>query len=712
MKNAINREIVRSYIARTVATSEQYQGSWTAPFLLTDVHSETWVLRTGRTKEHEGDLVETMEFSWDIALGDGQRLSQPAFLKLRILAQKVCFLARSLPDSGIETTQSHIAFMRIFLVFLRWCVRQGTRLNVIGEGLRRVDTKVLEAFLRSYSEEGVLGVMQFHKQILRVASERLLGDNWASEFNNSLYQLPSDVKECICSWLEKENLYSKRRAESPRHVDRQKLAVLLEADVAHLQGDRFMAFLRQFEPEMEAAFPGLCVSSDVRTEFPSHRTITVQDVAKARPSASRMSFVVGVLRSLFALHRHLPDSLPSSENFDFSRLRRFISNATRDGHTPWMPLELSLHFLREALRWVSEYGNEIVDLFIGGLTKFRECGWLSRSGKGCRTYKEERDDWVRKNAPDKLHALNLSGWSAALFHPAPYAALRASPTMVDALRILIGACTTVISTLKPVRMGELESLPRTCVSYKAGDGYWISHERGKAAIEDAHMRTNAPIPLVAAQAVNLLARIGIESVEHCDTRQPWAKNALYFLPDFSLPQIQVAKMGKRFIYSTVNLLADYIDLPPDAHGRRWYPRVHEHRKGFIIAFVWCFKFAAIDAARQLVGHADEKHILAYLATNFPGEQIPAYYAQYVTSLLWNFQASNGRDVGATDLEKLYQIVRRHFRVKDISELSSDDLESWLELQFIRKRIDITPYFVSTKFSGARLFAVKVVIRPQ
>lgn len=710
MKNAINTDKVRSYIARTVAASRKYQGSWTAPFLLSDVHAATWVLRTGSTKEHEGEWVDTVEFSWDIALGEGQRLSQENFHRLRALAQEVCFLVRSLPESGIESTQSHVAFMRIFLIFVRWCVRQGKRLNVVAEGFRRVDTPVLEAFLRSYSEEGVLGVMQFHKQLLRTASEQFFDGNWSSQFNNSLYALPPDAKECICNWLEKENLYSKRTSKSPRHVSRKKLAAFLETDLAYLQGDRFMGFLRQFEPEMEATFPGLCVSSEIRTEFPSHRTITVQDAIRARPSASRMTFIIRVLRSLFALHRHLPDLLPSSENFDFSRLQRFIGNAAQNKHTPWMPLELSLQFLCEALRWVSEYGEAIVTFFIDTLKKFRQCGWLKRSDKQDGTHEKERDNWVRENAPEKLRELNLSGWSSTRFVHVTYTALRASPTMVDALQILIGACTTVIATLKPVRMEELESLPRTCVSYKAGDGYWISHERGKAVIEDARMRTNAPIPFVAAQAINLLARIGTESTELCDTAQPWAKSALYFLPDFSLPQIRVGKMGKRYIYTTVNLLADYIGLPVDALGRRWYPRIHEHRKSFIIAFIWCFKFAAIDAARQLVGHADQKHIHAYLATNFPGEQIPEYYAQYVASLLWNFQASNGRDAGAMDLETLYHVVRRHFKVKDITELSDRDLESWLELQFVRKQIDIVPFFIGTRTSGARRFAVKVVIR--
>lgn len=709
MKKAINTDEVREYIESTLAPTQKYQGSWTAPFLLSDVHSLTWILRTADSRFHEGEWVNTRKFSWDIALGDGQRLSQSRFDEFRSLVQQMCFLVRAVPNSGTESTEAHAAYMRTFLIFVRWCVREGERLNVAVEGFRRVDTEVLESFFKSYAEEGVLGVMQFHKQILRMASEECFDEASPDFQSKSLYALSAEAKSVVCEWMEGKNLYSKRKDWLPRHVDRLRLSRLLETDVDFLQGDRFMGFMRQFEPELSEAYPNLCVSTEVRTEFPSHRTITVDEAVSARPTASRISNLVGVLRGAFGLHRHFPDHTPPREALKFARLQRFINGASQNRHTAWMPLEFSLQILCDSLRWVLDFGEEIVVFFTDTLRKFHEFGWLEGSNKEERIrLRSVRDEWVRQNSTGSVKKLNVCGWSSPQFVRTSYGSLRASPTLVDVLQILIGACTIVIAALKPVRMGELESLSRGCIKYQAGDGYWITHRRGKSVEANFHMVTEAPIPSVVACAIQLLSKISTGASSVCRAKEAWASDALYFMPDFSQTEITVKKMGERYIHTAMDLFCDYICLPVDSMGRRWYPRIHEHRKSFLIAFIWCFKFAAIDAARQLVGHADEKHMIAYIAANFPGEQIPEYEAQYITSMLWNFHTSNGRDSGATNLKKLYHVVRRQFKVKDISELRKIDLESWLELQFVRNRIEIVPFFIGVKEAGVSQFAVKVI----
>ncbi|NKJ47622.1 hypothetical protein CIC12_12890 [Burkholderia sp. SG-MS1] len=619
---------------------------------------------------------------------------------------------RSLPQSGIESTNSHIAVIRVLLIFVRWCIRQGKQLAVETEGFSRIDTSVIQRFLKAYSEEGVLGVMQFHKKIIHEAGEAAFLDSSESNLKKQLYALPEEVKNRVCGWLESKKLYSSNGyGRAGRAVNRRKLAEILQTDTSYLQGDRFMSFLRQFEPQLEEAFPGLCVTSELRTEYPSHRTLSIEDAKEAKPTASRMTAILNALRSLFALHKHFPEQLPPSEAINFS-FSRFVRQATANKHTPWMPLEQALNFLCEAVHWVLDLGHTVIRFFLVALQEFRERGWLEITGTDGEVYYEKRNQWITANLPEQLSSLNICGWSNRRWEITDYSQLRNSPTLVDVVRVLIGACTTVAAALKPIRIDELENLPRSCISHAEGDGYWITHHRGKDTEELVYSKTDAPIPLVLARAIDLLGQLGEGAYRLCETSEPWDANSLYFLPDFSCVEIRIKKMGSRYVHSSMDLFADYINLPVDSMGRRWYPRIHEHRKSFLITFVWSFRFAAIDAARQLVGHSDEKYMRAYLESNFPDESMPSSQAQYLASLLWNFQASHGRESGATDLDQLYKSVRRRFKVKDISELKENDLEQWIELQLLKKRIEMVPYFISVGDNFNKRFAVTVVMRPK
>jgi hypothetical protein len=203
--------------------------------------------------------------------------------------------------------------------------------------------------------------------------------------------------------------------------------------------------------------------------------------------------------------------------------------------------------------------------------------------------------------------------------------------------------------------------------------------------------TAKPVPAITAKAINLLRRLGDAFVAILNDEDTYAQKALFYLPLFNRSgKFKPQCLSRRELNDCMDRFCDYVGLPPDELGRRWYLRIHELRKSFLITFFWCFKFSSLDAARWIAGHSNEKHIYDYIQSNFPGEELPQLEAEYAAQQLWDF--SHFGAAGETEnIKDLYRAVCRHFGVTEIELVDRADVERWLEIAFRKGLYSIRPF---------------------
>ena len=244
--------------------------------------------------------------------------------------------------------------------------------------------------------------------------------------------------------------------------------------------------------------------------------------------------------------------------------------------------------------------------------------------------------------------------------------LRSEPTLDEALRVLIGSCIVCMALLKPSREEELTHLKRNCLREGAG-GYRINFNLGKSNAGEAWQDEDRPIPVIAAKAIHLLQRLG-ENLSTLFAEDRKIGDKLFYLP--KTEGIGAMKANSSLLNHHLDIFCDFVGLPPDSEGRRWYVRIHEMRKWFLLLLFWSGRFDVLDAARWIAGHTDAKHIYAYIEKEFPGEELPQIEADYAIDRVYRREQErkrgNGEVASKDGVDALYEAVLRHFNVETLT----------------------------------------------
>jgi hypothetical protein len=140
--------------------------------------------------------------------------------------------------------------------------------------------------------------------------------------------------------------------------------------------------------------------------------------------------------------------------------------------------------------------------------------------------------------------------------------------------------------------------------------------------------------------------------------------------------------NKSLLTDNLDLFCDFVGLPPDSLGRRWYVRIHEMRKWFLLLLFWSGRFDVLDAARWVAGQTDAKHVYAYIENEFPGEELPQIEAEYAIDRVYRHdqarmhgQGTTGKEDGA---DALYEAVLRHFNVESLSMVPESEWADYVQ----------------------------------
>lgn len=707
---ASGSEAERQLIGLLLESAKQqvrpYDGNFEAAWLLTPFESDVWeTTNRGREELIDGQWRNTIRVDWRVQLPNGHLLVDARYEKLLTVAKKVSFFMRSDLICGVSAPTAWSRRTTDLAAIVRWVVLHEDRFQPEAYGLSLIDQAALDWLLGEYAEGGMTQVMQILRRSLNAMYQGAHGVACPLSLLDNPYALPSSEIQPIVRWIESQG--GVRKARKGRHAEkralsRQWLARLIKESAGTFIGSNFSRFCRQFEPDFKNT--SLLVSMCQQTEFPSQLVESLGD--KSDSSSEGSIQVIGRLfGSLLDAHRHLPDLLPEPASLSLHRAVTLANRIAQPaGHTPFMPVNTGLAFLNAAVRFVHLYGESIIELYLSVLPIYRQS---KRSGARSlnAAFKRHAKDWCIASGEPITKVLSITEFRREE-RARDYSRLRSNPTADDALRVLIGSCIVCMAILKPSREDELTYVKRRCLR-KDDNGYWLNFNLGKSNVKgvEAWQEADRPIPVITAKAIQLLQRLG-DGLSQILGRDTKAADNLFYLPKLS--GLGALSMSNNLLNVHLDIFCDFVGLPPDCDGRRWYVRTHEMRKWFLLMLFWSGRFDVLDSARWIAGHTDAAHIYAYIEKEFPGEELPQIEAQYSEERLRRLnQGDSGKEDGAN---ALYEAVLRHFNVETLNMIPESEWTGYVRALREADRFHLEPHSIKDEDGSVVGINVSFVMR--
>ncbi len=698
-----------------------YGGDFTAPWLLSPINSLSWRISKGtETRYIDDKLTDFYEYQWATNLIDGSNLVSSENQMLLQGMQRLAFLARELPG-GPKTFTTFKSFLWSLNFFVRWMFVHGNELNPRQHAFTRITNQHLSDLFIDLGKGGTVFALRYPQRFIQVVFPIALGRPPITEELDDPLNLSAEACDQVSLWLESNGYLTRRDRSSPNDVTLlpSSFAKLIDVDANSVRGgQKWRAFLMQFDSyDKKTRDKNRLVlgANSSRREMPSQRVLASDEAKDAKVSEKTLGKYFSDLKYIIALQPHLPEFCPNPMMFKPKEIWRVIDSISSvANHTPWVPLPIAMVYTTEALRWVFVYGEDLVsvfleayqELYINGLLVSAPSPKINNPSNAelvefQKLFTRQRDQYVAEiNFPKALISLKIKGFGcyANMKGQKAFSKLRISPSLIDAIMVLIGAITVVVTMTKPMRESEFRSLKNNCLTLVAGDGYWLSHSVRKKNVEDVLPEDARPIPVIAAKAILLLQRLSRGMKDIIGVSDPWLLDSLLVLPSFGHFEGAVSVPTSSRLLQLLDTFCDYVALPTDTQGRRWYLRIHEMRKSFLITFFWTYRYASLDAARWIAGHADASHVYAYIQANFPGEELPRLEAEYASQVLREYQEC-GTPAGTRNVDALYRTVCEHFSVRDVSWIDESTLRDWLELQLESREFEIIPHSITHPDGG-------------
>lgn len=642
-----------------------YDSNFEASWLLTPFEAPIWET-TYRSREEfvEGKWQNTIRIDWCTILPNGASLTDTRYKLLLTLIKKIAFLVRSGLVDGRSAPRAWLNATYILISVARWMVLHEERFSPEKYGLRLLDQPSLDWLLSQIAEGGWANALQIPKRLLATIYMGANGVTCPQILLDNPFTIPDTEIGALIQWLEIKQFYKqieKGTHTGKYHLKRKMLARLINANPLALYTAGITSFLRQFEPDFSNE--SLVVSLLQPTEFPSQKAESIKDIRCGACSEASVESTATVIKTVLNAHRHIPDLLPEPAQISIRRATSIARRVARpSSHTLFMPVSTGLAYLNTAMRFVHDYGEAIVDFYLAVIAEYSP----GKKSPGMnRLFRASPNEWLTRSGEQLATILNITEfrrWEDKV----DFDRFRSNPTLDEALRVLIGSCIVCMALLKPSREEELTHLRRNCLREHSG-GYWINFYLGKSNAGEAWQEEDRPIPVITARAIHLLQRLGAGlSTLLAEDRK--VGNNLFYLP--KAEGIGTLAANCSLLNHHLDIFCDFVGLPPDSEGRRWYVRIHEMRKWFLLLLFWSGRFDVLDAARWIAGHTDAQHIYAYIEKEFPGEELPQLEGEYSIDRVYRHEQERRRGdsdaVNVDGVDALYELVLRHFKVESLT----------------------------------------------
>lgn len=654
-----------------------YSGNYTASWLLSEYEDLEWVTSNGGREENiDGKWKNVVRVNWGVHLPNGDKLTDPKYNKLLDLNRRIAFLIRLGLVNGTYAVKPWRAAVAVLLQFTSWIVLHEEIYKPEIYGFKLVEQDDINVLLAEFSEGGWIIARQVPERLLACLYLAAFGSPCPQNLYEKTYDLPDSVRHQIIKWLVVNEFYGKVVGGSNKgklYVKRSFLADLINESMSVISAGctKFYVFCRQFEPDFNDG--SLLLSIHQKSEFPSHKIMAIGETNEFCSESSLQSVCTN-LSIIFSAYRHAPDLLPNPCSLSIKKAEQIVIKKTRVGaHHRFIPMDVGFEYLNEAFRFVHVYGEAIIDYYLSiGPSRPNAVSdkSIERNNTNCEQLAAGFPIMVGGKAVPIAEVLNIKGFQH--LETIDFNLMRKQPTLSQVLRVLIGACIICIAMMKPSRDEELIHLKRNCLRHNR-EGYYLHFSLGKSNVGEAYQSLDKPIPVIAATAIKLLQKLGSGLVVMFGDEKKISNN-LFYLP--KLLGKGARKADAYLLNIHIDMFCDYVSIPPDNLGRRWYIRIHEMRKWFLLLLFWSGRFDVLDAARWIAWHSDITHIYAYIEREFPGQELPALEAEYAVERLRALESSVSDEAQCEQgLCKLYELVLSRFRATSLSMVPDSD---WID----------------------------------
>jgi integrase len=305
-----------------------------------------------------------------------------------------------------------------------------------------------------------------------------------------------------------------------------------------------------------------------------------------RASSELVQQYVGILRSMGVARSHGIDLVPVDALSALDDMDLVLKERTKGrARFTTLPFSVASALLADSIAFFLEYGEELVNYYLA----------LARNGQDVRGLPSLcRPSWqnLESSAGGRL--------PRRVRHSSPSCAARAC--LHNMLEVLLGAIAVLVNTLMARRASELVDLRPDSIVEKAGM-YFLGFDLRKANVLEHRKRMLRPMPTLAAEALQLLARLSQGLGE-----MGYPIGGRLFEVPFS------AWNGARPFFGTTlpdlhrcfDRFCDYHEVNLDEQGRRYYVRAHQLRRNFAMLFFWHGSFGGVEVLRHFLGHSSRR----------------------------------------------------------------------------------------------------------
>ena len=675
-----------------------YRGVFEADWLLSDFDAPCWKTKSLDSARVKGNWANTMNIDWSIRLPNGGSLTDREQVKTLTTIKKVAFLYRQgFAEGPVPTLDVWRAFLYDMFGLIRW-LNFNDRCR---SDLSMLNQWSLDQLTAELAKGGWSGAFQYPERIVAALYVATYARDCPQAIIDDPGNVPASVREDMIAYLESRSAYTVggRRRDA---LSRKFLSKLLNEPTSALCGisERTRAVIRQFEPRLADA-NGLLVNTGSKRRYPSHRTITVETALTRPTTGSTAKRVCGSVRILLSLSRHMPSDLPDPSTINTARSIRLVRPQSRPkGHTPMIPIEIGLCYLNEAMKWVHQFGDAFVEFYVRVVTVVVN-----------KSQSRNLNEWeIRKIQDQALQdtpmptALKTAGFDLSVRHPTTnYRGLAEHPERVDitqALQVWVGAVSILCGMFKPSRDSEVTRYKRNCL---VGEGpYWLDGKIAKTGVREHRDSSGGkPIPSIAARGVRQLQILGDALVSLHNEENPVQAERLFYLPrrGIGVGAVAVTNAG---LDRYIDAFCDYVNMPLDSLGRRWYLRIHEMRKWFLLLLFWSGRYDVLDAARDIAGHGDISDLYAYVEREFSSDDFYRLEAEYSIDRLRDYDFTKDSHPEEQGLVELYNLVLNEFNVEELELVPERTWQSYVTALRQEDAFHLEPHSVSDENGNSRI----------
>ncbi|MCA7889723.1 hypothetical protein LGM58_41840 [Burkholderia contaminans] len=336
------------------------------------------------------------------------------------------------------------------------------------------------------------------------------------------------------------------------------------------------------------------------------------------------------------------------------------------GRFKTVPSAHVFYALRQAITFFLEHGDHLLDSYVR-LAKAMSAHQLKPSVFELR---HDISDYLLPrtvSAGIRTFSISRAYTRLDLAHESPtfekkrkiFTSLRNHAGLADGVRVLYGGIATTLGALAARRRSEFLRLHPA--NFLDATGTCLVLDAAKTGVGTYREQIVCPVPPIVVRMLNRLKRFQEDMMETGLLAEYTNLLACPGRGEFGLLDIEC-------IESVMDCFFDYIEMPDDGNGRRFYLRFHQLRRFFPQTFMESGLPGGREILSEFLGHTNSEEIWTYITEVCPGDAIEQSAAQTATSQL--------RD-GNSAFEDLAQFVRDTFGIHDFWAVSEEELNGYI-----------------------------------